>query len=279
MRRILFFDIDNTLLDHQSKAIPRSALRAIEGLRKAGHCIVVATGRSHEHAGPFIEQIQPSYVITLNGARILSDGHEVLSVPLPRAALVDLFGWLYGQGHSFGVNRGRTCYLSHRDALALAPLHEVDIAIQTDDPFYLHQDVHQGWLFFDQALDARLFPAIRHRYPEFDVVRWHRSAVDVLPRGTNKWTACQWVMAQTGFTPAQAIAFGDGLNDMEMLHGVGLGIAMDNGHPELKAIAQRIAPALHLDGIAAVLKELFQAELAAPASSDDGSAHGRTRSN
>ena len=279
MRRILFFDIDNTLLDHQTKAIPRSALRAIEALRKAGHCIVIATGRSHEHAKPFVEQLQPSYVITLNGARILRNGHEVLTVPLPRAALVDLFDWLHGQGHSFGVNQGRTCYLSARDPLALAPLHEVGIAIQTHDPFYLHQDVHQGWLFFDEALDTRLFPAILDRYPEFDLVRWHKSAVDVLPRATNKWTGCQWVMAQTGFSPEQAIAFGDGLNDMEMLHGVGLGIAMDNGHPALKAIAQRIAPALHLDGIAAVLKELFQVELVAPASGDVGSADGMTRSN
>ena len=63
-------------------------------------------------------------------------------------------------------------------------------------------------------------------------------------------------MAQTGFQAHQAIAFGDGLNDIEMLQGVGLGIAMDNGHPELKAIANRIAPALHLDGIAAMLDEL-----------------------
>lgn len=279
MRRILFFDIDNTLLDHRTKAIPRSALQAIEGLRKAGHCVVVATGRSYEHAKPFVDQIQPSYVITLNGARILRNGHEVLTVPLPRAALVDLFDWLQGQDHTFGVNNGRTCYLSSYDSRALEPLHEVGIAIQTDDPFYLRQDVYQGWLFFDEALDAKLFPAILDRYPEFDLVRWHKSAVDVLPKATNKWTGCQWVMAQTGFAPEQAIAFGDGLNDMEMLQGVGLGIAMDNGHPELKAIANRIAPALHLDGIAAVLKELFQVETATNGSRSGDSIDGRTRSN
>ncbi len=66
-------------------------------------------------------------------------------------------------------------------------------------------------------------------------------------------------MAQTGFTPDQAIAFGDGLNDIQMLQGVGLGIAMDNGHPDLKAVADRVAPALHLDGIAKMLDELARA--------------------
>ena len=69
-------------------------------------------------------------------------------------------------------------------------------------------------------------------------------------------------MARTGFSPEQAIAFGDGLNDMQMLQGVGLGIAMDNGHPDLKAVADRIAPALHLDGIARMLDELADANRA-----------------
>ena len=99
-------------------------------------------------------------------------------------------------------------------------------------------------------------PAIRERYPDFDLVRWHPTAVDVLPKAINKWTGCQWVMKQTGFEPQQAVAFGDGLNDMEMLQGVGLGVAMDNGHPELKAVANCIAPALHLDGVATILDTL-----------------------
>lgn len=258
MRKIFFFDIDNTLLDHRTKAIPRSALDAIEHLRDLGHCVVVATGRSFDHARPFIDQVKPSYVITLNGARILQGDREVLTVPLPRSPLVALFNWMRAQGHVFGVNRGQVSYLSELAAQAVEPLRDVGMAIQTDDPFYLYQDVCQGWLFFDEQLDATLFPAILERYPDFALVRWHRTAVDVLPRNTNKWTGCQWVMAQTGFKPEQAIAFGDGLNDMEMLMGVGLGIAMDNGHPELKAVANRIAPALHLDGIAATLREIVQ---------------------
>ena len=64
------------------------------------------------------------------------------------------------------------------------------------------------------------------------------------------------MQTQTGVRPEQAIAFGDGLNDIEMLQGVGLGVAMGNGHPELKAVANHIAPALQMDGIAKVLEDL-----------------------
>ena len=265
MANIYFFDIDNTLLDHQTQAIPPSALAAIARLREAGHTIVLATGRSYGHARPFVEQVQPDYLITQNGARILKGEQEVLTIPLARQPLIALFDWMQTQGHAFGVNRGESGFISAPVPGAVEPLASVAMPYQCEDRFYEYQDVYQAWLFFDESLDTVLVPAILARYPEFDLVRWHRTGMDVMPHGINKWTGCQWVMAQTGFQAHQAIAFGDGLNDMQMLKGVGLGIAMDNGHPELKAIAKRIAPALHLDGVAVMLDELTRSGNPTPA--------------
>lgn len=253
---IYFFDIDNTLLDHQTMAIPPSALVAIAALKRAGHTVVIATGRSHGHAKRFIDQIQPSYAITQNGARILKDEQQVLAIPLPRKPLIALFDWMAAQGHHFGINNGAVGYVSDAVPWILEAMATVEMAVQTDVRFYLSQDVYQGWLFFDEHLDERLYPQIARRFPEFDLVRWHPRAVDVMPRAVNKWSACQWVMAQAGFAADQAVAFGDGLNDIEMLQGVGLGVAMGNAHPAAKAAANRVAPALHLDGIATVLDEL-----------------------
>ena len=255
-KRICFFDIDNTLLDHRTNAIPDSALRAIAALKRAGHTVVIATGRSFGHAKPYVDLIRPSYAITHNGARILEDGRECLSVTLPRAPLNDLFAWMHAQGHPYGINDAQIGYVSDPWPWVLEILGSVAIEVNPDAAFYRGKDVHQGWLFFDERLDAELYPLIGRRYPQFDLVRWHARAVDIVPRATSKWTACQWVMAQAGFCAEQAIAFGDGLNDMEMLQGVGLGVAMDNGHPALKAVAKRIAPALQLDGVATMLGEL-----------------------
>ena len=257
-RRIFFFDIDNTLLDHRTLTIPASALAAIEALKQDGHTIVVATGRSYGHAQPFAEMLQPDYVISQNGARILKNGQEVHSHPLARESLVRLFDWIGSQGHPYGVNQGTQGYLNTAATCAVVPLQSVDMPYQTEDRFYLRQPAYQAWLFYDEALDPQMANEILERFPDFDLVRWHRCGVDVMPRGINKWTGCQWVLRETGFSPAQAIAFGDGLNDVQMLQGVGLGIAMDNGHPELKAVADHVAPAIHLDGIAVMLSRLIQ---------------------
>jgi Cof subfamily protein (haloacid dehalogenase superfamily) len=256
MSRIFFFDIDNTLLDHRTLSIPPSALSSIDGLRRGGHTVVLATGRAHGHAKPFIDQIRPSYVISQNGACILHGEELVYSVPLPRARLIALFDWMMARGHPFGINDGTSGYLSVQAPMTTVPLETVAMPYQSDHPIHLERDVYQGWLFFDESLDATLIPVIGAYFPEFSLTRWHRWAVDVQLRAVTKWTACQWVMAKTGFGPERAIAFGDGLNDMQMLRGVGIGIAMDNGHPDLKAVADRIAPALHLDGIARMLEEL-----------------------
>ncbi|MDR3221466.1 MAG: Cof-type HAD-IIB family hydrolase [Candidatus Accumulibacter sp.] len=256
MPRIFFFDIDNTLLDHRTLTVPPSALSAIDGLKRAGHTVAVATGRAYGHARPIVDQVRPDYVISQNGACILQGGELVFSVPLPRWRLAALFDWMSARGHYFGVNEGDSGYLSARTPMTTAPLDTVAMPYRFDRPIHLERDVYQGWLFFDESLDASLIPAIHARFPEFAMLRWHRWAVDVQLRAVNKWTACQWVMARTGFSPEQAVAFGDGPNDLEMLRGVGLGIAMDNGHPDLKAVAGRIAPAPHLDGIARMLQEL-----------------------
>lgn len=257
-RNIYFFDIDNTLLDHVTNAIPDSALHAIADLKQSGHTVVIATGRSYKHAKPYVDVIQPSYTITINGARIVKDGDEVLTIRLARGPLIELFRWMRTQGHYFGVNDGHVARISASVPYALEPLGHADLTVQTDIGFYAELDIYQGWLFFDEAMDETLFPEILQLFPDFDLVRWHKTAVDVLPKAINKWSGCQWVMAQTGFEPHQAIAFGDGLNDIEMLQGVGLGVAMDNAHPALKAVAKRIAPAMHLDGIARVLDDLAQ---------------------
>lgn len=256
MKKIFFFDIDNTLIDHHSFRIPASARKAIARLKHSGHTVALATGRSYTHAKPYVDEIQPDYVITQNGARAHKGDEEIISIPLARQPLIELFAWIEAQGHAFGVNDADSGYVSKADPRIVAPLTFVGMPFQTHDPFYLYRDTFQGWLFFEESLDEQLMPEILARFPDFDLARWHPMGVDVMPRAINKWTGCQKVIEHAGFRIDQSIAFGDGLNDMEMIQGVGLGIAMDNGHPELKAVADRIAPALLLDGIATMLEEL-----------------------
>jgi len=56
-------------------------------------------------------------------------------------------------------------------------------------------------------------------------------------------------------TPADCVAFGDNYNDIEMLRGVGLGVAVANAKPEVLAVADRTTDAAKEDGVAKALRE------------------------
>ena len=77
-KRIVSFDLDMTLLDHESWDIPESAKRALELLRRE-NIIVIASGRNMDHplSTEYRDMVRPDAVIHMNGARVVA-GDEVL---------------------------------------------------------------------------------------------------------------------------------------------------------------------------------------------------------
>ena len=64
--------------------------------------------------------------------------------------------------------------------------------------------------------------------------------IDVMQRGVNKATGIEQVMAAHGIAADEVMAFGDSMNDYEIIRFVGTGCAMANGRPALKAVANRV---------------------------------------
>ena len=54
------------------------------------------------------------------------------------------------------------------------------------------------------------------------------------------------------------MAFGDGINDLEMLQAAGIGVAMGQGRDEIKAIADYVSDSVEKDGIVSALKAFGQ---------------------
>ncbi|GJM70886.1 hypothetical protein HMSSN036_31020 [Paenibacillus macerans] len=75
-----------------------------------------------------------------------------------------------------------------------------------------------------------------------------------MPVGGSKARGIQDLLQHLEVSPEEVVAFGDGLNDREMLTLAGLGIAMGNGHEQLKACADHTTTDVDNDGIANGLK-------------------------
>ena len=81
------------------------------------------------------------------------------------------------------------------------------------------------------------------------IAAWWDRALDIIPTAGGKGTGIAHVLEAYGIDKADAMAFGDGNNDLEMFGAVGTCVAMGNGSPDLKAAATDICGSCADDGI------------------------------
>lgn len=81
--------------------------------------------------------------------------------------------------------------------------------------------------------------------------------LDIVPKGTNKGTAIAKMQAMLGISPKETMAFGDQMNDFEMINQAYHSYAMDNAIDKIKQIARYTAPSNNEFGVVFTLKEVF----------------------
>ncbi|HJP72792.1 MAG TPA: HAD family hydrolase [Pseudonocardiaceae bacterium] len=82
--------------------------------------------------------------------------------------------------------------------------------------------------------------------------------IEILPLGLSKADGLAYAAGRLGLCGADTIAFGDMPNDVSMLAWAGYGVAMANAHPELKAVADEVAPGNDDEGVAVVLDRILR---------------------
>lgn len=81
--------------------------------------------------------------------------------------------------------------------------------------------------------------------------------LDIVPKGTNKGTAIAKMQDMIGISPQETMAFGDQMNDFEMINQAYYSYAMDNAIDEIKQIARYTAPSNNEFGVVSTIKEVF----------------------
>jgi len=75
--------------------------------------------------------------------------------------------------------------------------------------------------------------------------------------GVTKGAGLEFLAERMGFSREHTIAFGDGENDVELLEWAGYGVAVENAHARVKAVADWVCPSAEDEGVAAVLEEML----------------------
>jgi len=242
-----FFDVDGTLLSHETYSVPQSARESIALLRQRGIRIYLCTGR---HASELellpISDISFDGFITLNGHLCLDRNKQLLfGLPFPEEtaqAMISVFR-----------NKKIPLVLVEEKRLILNFANDTVIraqeAISTPVPDIAEYDgapIYQATTFApceEDDLIREITP------PDCRAVRWNDLGIDLILRSGGKVAGIRHVIEHEGIRPEECIAFGDAENDIEMLEYCGIGVAMGNAQDKVKTIADHITSRVNDDGI------------------------------
>ncbi len=253
MKKILFFDIDGTLYNSEKK-IPESSKEAIFQAKANGYEIAIATGRAPFMIQPIIEELEIDTYVTFNGQYVVYKGEVIFTDGVPTNQLTQIIQFGHERNHPVVfIDEQKMIASVEEDSFIEKSLHTLKHPYPVIDPlFYETNNVYQTLIFMEEKDE----PVYVEQFPNVKFVRWHPFSCDILPKDGSKARGIQKVLDKMNIPLSNVYAFGDGLNDIEMLQTVGIGVAMGNGHEKTKAVADVIAGHVDEDGLAKVLKEL-----------------------
>ena len=108
---------------------------------------------------------------------------------------------------------------------------------------------------------AREFPAGQMKFNPIYAPNYAVHVVECFAPPVNKWYGITQVARQIGISARQIVAIGDDVNDLEMIRGAGLGVAMANAIEKIKAAARWHAPSQDHAGVAATIEALLPGDL------------------
>ncbi len=243
--KMVFFDIDGTLVNEE-KEVPADTIAAIRELKASGVEPVIATGRAPYFIQPLLELTGIESFICLNGAYAVYQGKVMYKRLIPKTSIESLVQLAAQHKHSLVFQGEHAYYTDAEDQFVTSSIHSLKVNMPGYDPeFWRDNEIFQMFLHCEAGDEA----AYEEQLTDLKLIRWHPYAIDVLPAGGSKAQGIEALLNELGLTAADAVAFGDGLNDKEMLEYVGFGIAMGNSHEELLPYADYVTAHVDEGGI------------------------------
>lgn len=244
-RYAAFFDLDGTLAVDNAPPSPadRDAIRAF---RSRGNAVFLCTGRAPAHLYPAILDIGFDGVVAGAGAHITLGGQTIFRRFLSEQTIRKVADFSARTGYVC-VLEGETgmFQISHGDTRLPWPRAENGADFRRRYP---HEIITKLTYFrrCDDALEACLSDLHVIRHPDY---------VEAVPAGCSKSDGMRRVLEALRIPRENSLAFGDSMNDLDMIAYAGLGVAMGNAADPVKAAADRVTRPLSENGVAVALRD------------------------
>ena len=270
-RKLIFLDIDGTLLPPGDMLIPESTLAALDRARANGHKLFLCTGRNHRMTEPLLRHDCFAGAVCSAGGYVLCDGKTLVDIPMEPQQAEGVRAALERNGVECTLEARDATYgslkmlerwsFTHRDAgplnseaarwrkamedgMTMSPLAEykgeplykiVYIAERSEDLNEAKRLYEDRFVFCESKPDG-----LNGGYVNGELIN----------RKFDKGRGIKAVCDYLGVPLQNSIGFGDSDNDLQMTDVVGISVCMADGSASLKQRCDRIAPSVYEDGIA-----------------------------
>ena len=249
--KVIFFDVDGTLLSHSSGDVPESTRRALEELRAKGVKTMVATGRHMtEFALLPVSDIPFDGYLTLNGNLLLdANRHAYAGTPIDQGEMEVLAHIFQAKRIPFALIGENGRYINYVNDTVVQTQAETQGTIPSLGS-YGGEKVYQILAFVPEHQKKLLDDLL----DECAVTSWSDTGIDIIPKEGGKSAGIRKYLEEQGLDRSEVMAFGDGENDIEMIRFAGIGVAMGNAAESVKAAADYVTDTIDNDGIEKALR-------------------------
>lgn len=265
-RKLIFLDIDGTLITAMKKPSPQT-VKAVRNARTKGHKVFLCTGRNMPIIGEDIREVGFDGIISSAGGHVEVDETVLFDHLLPEETIQECLAVF----HSFGVY----CRIENEEGIYTDPQMEALLKGAEADPsnselIRMQREIETGLpirpyeqypkkgaykiCFTASSLEAieKTRPYLEDRFV-YAVHSYGDSTScfngEIIPRGIDKGKGMEIICEHFGMSRDDTIAFGDSMNDCEMMQYAGISVAMGNACRELKRMADRVCKSVEEDGI------------------------------
>lgn len=261
--RAIALDLDGTLTNHDKVVTPKTR----ETLLKAeseGAVIILASGRPTYGITPIAECLEldkrGGYILSYNGGNIVDakTGEKLFSQFLPDEVIPILYKYAREHQHALLGYVGNEIitempddpYVKEESRINKMNIRRVGNLLEALEPHptkLLMTGDPEDMVKAEEALKKELGE-------KMDIFRSAPFFLELVPKGIDKAQSLLRLLEKIGLSTDVLMAFGDGYNDLSMLKLAGMGVAMENAAPEVKAEADYVTLSNEEDGVAAALE-------------------------
>lgn len=255
--KILFLDIDGTVLSHTTNSIPQSAVHSINAIREKGVKVFGCTGRHTEELKKLpLDDLHVDGWITMNGALNYVGDTVVSKYPIEREDIQVLYEALKENPFPIQFLEKDEMYMNMHSKLVeegLKTVHSEQDPIQSLERI-LENDIYM----FIPWCDIKQFEEIQKKMGHVELVKWSEFVGDCFLKGTGKSKGIQDVLNYYHIDKKEAVSIGDGDNDVSMFDACGYNIAMGNACQALKNKADYVSKHIDEDGLEDAIQYLMK---------------------